>query len=125
MAKRKRRIEFNLKAIQTFASFGFTQKKVAEYHGADPETLMKFIKKQGFESWDEFTTKFMGDLQTNLIAKAVGMGLNGDREMLKLCLKNLCDWKERFRPDLELPTIDTTQDYQIVYEEVKPDAYQG
>lgn len=125
MAKKKRRIEFNLKAVQTFASFGYTQKKVAEYHGADPETLMKFIKTWGYKTWEEFQTHHMGDLQTNLIAKAVTMGLGGDREMLKLCLKNLCDWKERFRPDLELPPIEDEKTYTIIYEEVKPNADQG
>jgi hypothetical protein len=67
----------------------------AAFFRASEDTIERHILRNFNMGFAEFREAHMVDCRHELIRKAYGMALGGDRAMLSLCLKFMCGWTEK------------------------------
>ena len=97
MAKMGRpEIQIDVAKLKAVMRLKPTLKDTAAFFECDPSTIENFIRREFNLTFSDFREQNMVHTRFSLIRKAIQKAENGDNVMLIFCLKNLCQWRDRF-----------------------------
>jgi hypothetical protein len=97
-----------------------TLEDTAAFFEVHPSTIERFIKSEFGLRFAEFRDQNMVHTRFNLIRKAIQKAEGGDNVMLIFCLKNLCQWKDRYQDEEQKTTnIQVNNDVKLTEEQAK------
>lgn len=88
--------EKKLSQLKAFMRLKPTLKDTAAFFEVDPKTVEVTVKRHWGIGFTEFRDQNMVHTRMNLIRRAIEKADRGDNVMLIFCLKNLCEWKDRY-----------------------------
>jgi hypothetical protein len=95
-AEVKKKKEFEWAVLDGVLQFNATKPQCASLLKTSEDTIERRIKKKFNISFAEYKETKMGLTKIKLQQKAIQMALGGNPTMMIFCLKNLCNWKDRF-----------------------------
>lgn len=100
------KLDVPINVIDAACQFGATQQQVLSVlqNQGTPislETLKRTIQSEFGMNFEQYRDQKLESTKLKLVQKAVKMALDGNCTMLIFCLKNMCDWRDKPKEDLD------------------------
>lgn len=93
--------KIDVKKLKNLMQFKPTLAMTAGHFDVSKKTIERFIDREfNGMTFSEFREHYMANMKLKLIQVAMRMALNGNTDMLKYCMNNMCGWA--YNPEQEL-----------------------
>jgi hypothetical protein len=106
-------IPIDLEKLKALMRLKPTLKDTAAFFECSEDTIENRIRQHFNVTFSEFRDKNMVHTRLSLIRKAMAMAENGNVAMLIFCLKNMCEWKDKFDQEVNI----TSKSFHVQYME--------
>lgn len=93
-------IELDMEKLEALMRLDPRREDAAKIMGCSVDTLERRIKEYASQTYLEFKNTHQADIRMSLSQLALKKALDGDNQMLNICLKHYCGWSEK--PDVQV-----------------------